>query len=79
MDHEVGRILDTLDDLGLRDNTAVLFHADHGWKLGEHGDWCVCFSCVFVCVCVCVHVWARALLACVVFAKTGRNDNNNYG
>ena len=35
MDFEVGRLLDHLDTLGVRENTAVLFHADHGWKLGE--------------------------------------------
>jgi arylsulfatase A-like enzyme len=33
-DHEVGRILGELDTLGFASNTAVLFHADHGWKLG---------------------------------------------
>jgi arylsulfatase A-like enzyme len=37
MDFEVGRILDAMDALGVADNIAVLFHADHGWKLGEHG------------------------------------------
>jgi len=42
MDHEVGRVLDALDSLGLASETAVLFHADHGWKLGEHGDWSKC-------------------------------------
>lgn len=35
MDFEVGRVLDHLEKLGVADNTAVLFHADHGWKLGE--------------------------------------------
>lgn len=42
MDFEVGRILDALDQFGLTDNTIVMFHADHGWKLGEHGDWSKC-------------------------------------
>eukprot|EP00039_Didymoeca_costata_P011243 m.157145 g.157145 ORF g.157145 m.157145 type:complete len:576 (+) comp15110_c0_seq1:1469-3196(+) len=42
LDHEVGRILDELDSLGLTESTAVLLHADHGWKLGEHGDWSKC-------------------------------------
>ena len=39
MDYEVGRILSELDELGLSNDTAVIFHSDHGWKLGEHGDW----------------------------------------
>eukprot|EP00039_Didymoeca_costata_P004773 m.76012 g.76012 ORF g.76012 m.76012 type:complete len:564 (-) comp12538_c0_seq2:173-1864(-) len=42
MDFEVGRIMDALDAMDLTKNTAVLFHADHGWKLGEHGDWSKC-------------------------------------
>jgi iduronate 2-sulfatase len=42
MDFEVGRVLGELDVMGFADNTAVLFHADHGWKLGEHGDWSKC-------------------------------------
>ena len=36
VDHHVGRILDRLDDLGLRENTVVIFTADHGEWLGEH-------------------------------------------
>jgi iduronate 2-sulfatase len=42
LDFEVGRMLDKVDGLGLRNSTAVLFHADHGWKLGEHGAWSKC-------------------------------------
>lgn len=37
MDHNVGRILDTLDDLGLAETTTVIFTADHGDNLFEHG------------------------------------------
>ena len=37
IDHNVGRILITLDELGLRDNTLVVFCSDHGDWLGDHG------------------------------------------
>ena len=37
MDKEIGRILDTLDRLGLAGNTIVVFSTDHGHFLGQHG------------------------------------------
>ncbi len=40
LDANVGKVVDELDRLGLRQNTAVILWGDHGWKLGEHGEWC---------------------------------------
>jgi iduronate 2-sulfatase len=40
IDTQIGRLLDELDRLSLRDNTIVVLWADHGWKLGEHASWC---------------------------------------
>ena len=39
MDEQVGRLLDTLDRLELRENTIVVFLSDHGFNLGEHTSW----------------------------------------
>lgn len=39
LDANVGRILDALDRLGLRDNTIVVFASDHGYHLGDRGQW----------------------------------------
>lgn len=36
MDEQVGRVLETLDELGLRENTIVIFSSDHGYLLGHH-------------------------------------------
>ena len=37
MDHQLGRILDTLEQTGQADNTYVAVTGDHGLAVGEHG------------------------------------------
>ena len=39
LDAQVGRVLDALDRLRLSEHTIVLFMSDHGYNLGEHGQW----------------------------------------
>ena len=39
LDANVGRVLDALDRLGLSNNTIVLFVSDHGYHLGDRGQW----------------------------------------
>ena len=42
LDAQIGRVLKTLDELGMADNTVVLLVSDHGWQLGEHKLWSKC-------------------------------------
>ena len=37
LDRNVGRVLDTLDRLALDEDTLVIYTADHGYSLGQHG------------------------------------------
>lgn len=39
MDAQVGKILKSLKEEGLEDNTIVVFTSDHGFHLGEHRFW----------------------------------------
>ncbi|MCS7239506.1 MAG: sulfatase [Thermoguttaceae bacterium] len=37
MDAQVGRVLQGLESLGLKDRTIIVFTSDHGYHMGEHG------------------------------------------
>ncbi|MCP4783676.1 MAG: sulfatase [Fuerstiella sp.] len=38
-DAQVGKVVAELDRLDLRENTIVILWGDHGWHLGENGQW----------------------------------------
>jgi len=38
-DAQVGKIINRLNELGLRKNTLIIVWGDHGWHLGEHAIW----------------------------------------
>ena len=37
VDHQIGKILDTLESTGLEEKTIVILTSDHGWHMGEKG------------------------------------------
>jgi uncharacterized sulfatase len=39
VDAQVGRLVEAVDQLGLADNTLIVLVSDHGFLLGEHGQW----------------------------------------
>lgn len=39
MDRQVGKVLDALEEAGLKDETIIIFTSDHGYHLGEHDFW----------------------------------------
>jgi iduronate 2-sulfatase len=39
MDFELGRVLDAVWGGEYAENTVITLVGDHGWQLGEHGEW----------------------------------------
>jgi arylsulfatase A-like enzyme len=40
IDAQIGKLLETLEETGLADNTIIVLWGDHGWHLGDHSIWC---------------------------------------
>ncbi|MDW7692177.1 sulfatase [Flammeovirgaceae bacterium SG7u.111] len=38
-DAQIGRMIDTLEEAGVRENTIIIVWSDHGWHLGDMGIW----------------------------------------
>jgi iduronate 2-sulfatase len=39
IDAQIGKMINALDEAGLRENTIILLWSDHGWHLGDMGIW----------------------------------------
>lgn len=39
-DAQIGKVVKGLEEQGFADDTIIVMWADHGWQLGEHGEWC---------------------------------------
>lgn len=39
IDAQIGKMINALDEAGLRENTIIIVWSDHGWHLGEMGIW----------------------------------------
>jgi len=40
VDALIGKLVQGLKEQGLYENTIIILWGDHGWKLGDYGDWC---------------------------------------
>lgn len=65
MDQQVGRLIDALDRLELRDETIVIFLSDHGYNLGEHDCWSK------------ISLWEGSVRVPLIVSVPGYEKNNN--
>ncbi|WP_298494051.1 sulfatase [uncultured Algibacter sp.] len=40
IDAQIGKLVNKLDELGLKENTIIVLWGDHGYKLGDYNSWC---------------------------------------
>lgn len=67
MDQQVGRLLDALDRLQLREETIVIFMSDHGYNLGEHDCWSKS------------SLWEGSVAAPLIISVPGQPYEKQYG
>ncbi|WP_339926370.1 sulfatase [uncultured Cyclobacterium sp.] len=67
MDKQVGRLLDALDRLDLRNETIVIFMSDHGYNLGEHDCWSKS------------SLWEGSIRVPVIFSVPGKGYEKAHG
>lgn len=67
MDQQVGRLLDALDRLQLREETIVIFLSDHGYNLGEHNCWSK------------VSLWEGSVRSPLIISVPGKEYQKNHG
>lgn len=67
MDQQVGRLLNTLDRLELREETIVIFLSDHGYNLGEHDSWSK------------VSLWEGSIRVPLIISVPGTDYERAYG
>jgi iduronate 2-sulfatase len=65
MDQQVGRLLDALDQLNIREETIVIFISDHGYNLGQHDCWSK------------VSLWEGSIRVPMIISYAG--NKNNHG
>ena len=39
MDHQLGRVMDAVEEAGVAEDTVIMFIGDHGLHMGEHAEW----------------------------------------